>query len=388
MIDYVSPYGEFVLTRPSEQKNETLQAWDTADLYLLSYLRESIVLCEKRVLIVNDLFGAITVPMLAVGATCFSVSDSYISQKAYFENCRRNNIDEKRLSFIDETRCFPEDIDIVLMKIPKSLAHLQEQLCRIKAVINSEAVIVAADKTKNIHNSTIALFKKIIGETKTSLAWKKSRIIHSTNQMVNRSGDQLPEIVESNYELKEWKLTLRSKSSVFSQGKLDQGTAFLLHHLVVGDEAETIVDLACGNGVIGLVAKRLNPKACVIFVDESYMAVESAKQNYATYFSDSTAQFVVDDCLSSLLVESSTTGTVDRVLCNPPFHQQKAMGKQTAHRMFQQAFELLIEGGELWVIANRHLAYHTVLKRRFGHCTLVSGNSKFVVLRSIKQGDR
>ncbi|MFK8042617.1 methyltransferase, partial [Congregibacter sp.] len=38
--------------------------------------------------------------------------------------------------------------------------------------------------------------------------------------------------------------------------------------------------------------------------------------------------------------------------------------------------------GELWVIGNRHLAYHSSLKRHFGYVELVTSNAKFVILRA------
>ena len=404
MIEYETPYGEFVLKRFFSEENESLQAWDSADLYVLRYLNEHYRVEGKRVLVVNDLFGAITIPMLNAGASCFSVSDSYISRNSYIANCRNNAISRDKHFFIEETQPFPQNVDVVLMKIPKSLAHLKEQLERIKLVVNSKALIIAADKTKNIHTSTIALFEKIVGATQTSLAWKKSRLILSENQILgaetssgdveklyleqlNLDGDCLSSdgFTKDSYELDRWSLILRSRSSVFSRKKLDQGTALLLQHMAVGNGSECIIDLACGNGVVGLVAKKLNKNAHLMFVDESYMAVESAKENYLSNFNDDKAEFIVDDCLSSMKFQFGARNRIDRIFCNPPFHQQKSMGKYTAHRMFHHAFEVLGTKGELWVVANRHLGYHAILKQRFGHCETVASNSKFVVLRSTKR---
>ncbi|MFD8963075.1 methyltransferase, partial [Streptomyces anulatus] len=39
----------------------------------------------------------------------------------------------------------------------------------------------------------------------------------------------------------------------------------------------------------------------------------------------------------------------------------------------------------LWVVGNRHLSYHTHLRRIFGNCTTVAGDPKFVVLRAVKR---
>ena len=48
--------------------------------------------------------------------------------------------------------------------------------------------------------------------------------------------------------------------------------------------------------------------------------------------------------------------------------------------MFRDSKRVLRYGGELRVVANRHLAYHLVLERLFGGVTVVASNPKFVVL--------
>jgi 16S rRNA (guanine1207-N2)-methyltransferase len=50
--------------------------------------------------------------------------------------------------------------------------------------------------------------------------------------------------------------------------------------------------------------------------------------------------------------------------------------------MFRQARDVLRPDGELWLIGNRHLAYHIALKKLFGKVELIASNAKFVVLRA------
>ena len=57
-----------------------------------------------------------------------------------------------------------------------------------------------------------------------------------------------------------------------------------VEHLPRSDAQRTIVDLGCGNGVIGLVAATRNPQAALAFVDESFMAVASANAKVARYY--------------------------------------------------------------------------------------------------------
>jgi 23S rRNA (guanine1835-N2)-methyltransferase len=77
-------------------------------------------------------------------------------------------------------------------------------------------------------------------------------------------------------------------------------------------------------------------------------------------------------------------GSLELVLCNPPFHQQQVVGDLLAWRMFQQARAALVRGGELWIVGNRHLGYHAKLSRLFRSVQQVAATPKFVVLKATK----
>jgi 16S rRNA G1207 methylase RsmC len=71
-------------------------------------------------------------------------------------------------------------------------------------------------------------------------------------------------------------------------------------------------------------------------------------------------------------------------LNNPPFHQQHSNGDAIAWNMFKDARRVLIGGGELWVVGNRHLGYHAKLKKLFGNCETLAANKKYVILKATK----
>jgi 16S rRNA (guanine1207-N2)-methyltransferase len=148
-------------------------------------------------------------------------------------------------------------------------------------------------------------------------------------------------------------LTVVHHAAVFCRDRLDIGTRFFLRHLPRISAGADIVDLGCGNGIVGLMAKRLNPLARLLFCDESFMALASAETNWRLHDGDSAARFVADDCLAGQAADSA-----DLVLVNPPFHQQQAITTAVARRMFRDVRRVLRPGGELRVIGNRHLEQH------------------------------
>jgi len=231
--------------------------------------------------------------------------------------------------------------------------------------------------------STLALFERVLGPTRTSLAEQKARLIFCTPD---------PELVPKpspwphSYRLPEGigaasGRTVVNHAGVFCAERLDVGTRFLLANLPPRTGAEHVVDLGCGNGVVGLAAALANPEARVTFVDESYQAVASAEATYRANLPDTwRAAFVVGDGLAGF-----ARGSVDLVLNNPPFHSHQATTDRAAWRMFTGSRAALRPGGELWVVGNRHLGYHVKLKRIFGNAEVVAANRKFVVLRAVRR---
>ena len=364
----------FTLERfPLDQKNRSLQAWDSADEYLINYVNEHHPDC-RSLLILNDAFGALACYFSEL--TVCSVNDSYISHQAAAYNLKENKLSTAQFTQLDSLSALPEEVDLVLIKIPRNVGFLQFQLSELSEVLAPGTPVIAAGKTKEIHNSTIKAFEQFIGETKTSLAVKKSRLILSTAK-----GGYKEANFPVSWQLEGTDFNITNHANVFSRDSLDIGARFFFNYLPQTSKAKSINDLGCGNGVVGLMTLSRCPNASVTFVDESYMAVESARLNVelnqANKFDD--CQFIENDCLTGFARDS-----VDMVLCNPPFHQAQAVTDHIAWQMFKQAKDTLKEGGELRIIGNRHLDYHDKLNRMFGNCKLLGSNKKFVVLSATK----
>jgi len=370
------PQGSFVLNRLPHRPNEVLRAWDAADEYLLEHLAELELPATCRVLVVNDTFGALAVALHSMQPT--AVSDSYLSQQATRVNLSHNQIAESNVTLLNSLEPLTGIYDWVLVKLPKTLALLEDQLIGIRAHVTPQTQIIFAGMVKAMPSSIWTLIERLLGNTSTSLAKKKARLIFA------ELNPELPECLSPypvSYQLEGTDFTIVNHANVFSRDSLDIGTRFFINHLPEQTDAQDIVDLGCGNGVLGLVAAQRNPDATLHFVDESFMAVASAEENFKRAFADSRlAVFSVTDGLTSYAEQS-----VDLILCNPPFHQQNTIGDQLAVGMFKQSYKALRSGGELWVIGNRHLAYHAPLKKLFGNCVVVASNAKFVIFKSCKQ---
>ena len=373
------PQGDFDLIRYPPTRDPNLRAWDAADELLLSHLDE--VMRERpisKVLIVNDAFGAITVAVSAASksqdaAQVRFVSDSHVAVIATRQNLDRNSLDPIQDVHIDGA-------DAVLIKIPKTLALLKAQLVQLRDSLQPTTVIVAAGMTRDIHSSTLEVFEQTLGPTRTSLAKKKARLIFTDLDPALSPTAPEPTVVP----LDRPKIELVNHASVFSAKRLDNGTRLLLESLPATADGPSVIDLGCGNGVLGVAVALADSTAQVTFVDESHFAIRSAEETFRRAFEDRDAAshskptFRVGDCLDGLPGDSA-----DLIVCNPPFHQGRVQGDDVAWKMFTGAKRVLGPGGELWVVGNRHLEYFDKLKRAFGNSQVMASTSKFLVIRAV-----
>ncbi|MEU5129802.1 methyltransferase [Streptomyces mobaraensis] len=384
MKRFSTSWGTFDLARFPEDPRDRLFAWDAADEYLLRHLAggdDGPVDLSGDVVVVGDRWGALVTALAAHRPT--QITDSFLTQQATRVNLDRNGVPADSVRLLSTRDTPPERIDVLLVRVPKSLALLEDQLRRLAPAVHAGTTVVGTGKVTEIHTSTLKLFEDVLGPTRTSLAVKKARLIFCSPDpgLVRRPSPWPIEHTLGPDAGPAAGLTVVNHAGVFCADRLDIGTRFFLNHLPRQRGGGRVVDLGCGNGVLGTAAAVADPDAEVLFTDESHQAVASARATFRANAGEGrTAEFVVGDALSAV-----APGSVDLVLNNPPFHSHQATTDTTAWRMFTGARRALRPGGELWVVGNRHLGYHVKLRRIFGNCEVVAGDPKFVVLRAVKR---
>ncbi|MFK0126029.1 methyltransferase [Streptomyces nigra] len=375
-----TPWGALALTRFPEDPRDRLRAWDASDEYLLAHLAEQDVPLSGTVVVVGDRWGALVTALAAHRPT--QITDSWLAQEATRANLARHGVEPGAVRLLTTQDPPPARIDVLLVRVPKSLALLEDQLLRLAPSVHEGTVVVGTGMVREIHTSTLELFGRILGPTRTSLAKRKARLIFCTPEpSVERPANPWP----YTYTLPDGVgavsgSTVVNHAGVFCADRLDIGTRFFLAHLPGGRGPRRVVDLGCGNGVVGTAVALANPEAEVLFVDESFQAVASAEATFKTNGVPGHAEFRVGDGMAGV-----PAGSVDLVLNNPPFHSHQATTDATAWRMFTGARRALRPGGELWVVGNRHLGYHVKLRRLFGNSEVVASDPKFVVLRAVRR---
>lgn len=360
---FKNPLGDhFILER--YPAHDRLRAWDAADELILEELANYSELHRKKILVINDSFGALSSTLQ--GPLTDSYIDSYVSFKAI------NKISDG-ITIFNDLEKIRSPYDLVIIKIPKNLSFFEDILATLSTILELNTPIIFGGMLKYLTTNFFHLIHQYIGETQTGLAKKKSRLIFSSFH----NGKTLSPYPES-LRIEDWAKKIINHSNVFSTKKLDIGTRFFLGHIPKG-HYDKIVDLGCGNGIIGLQAKRQNPSSKIFFFDDSQMAIKSARENYNNFFSDH-AQFRWTNCL-----EGSEELKASLVLCNPPFHQNNTIGDHISRQMFNDSRDALKENGQMRVIGNNHLSYPQKLKEIFGNSKVVTRNSRFTIVDAFKK---
>ncbi|WP_158896770.1 MULTISPECIES: class I SAM-dependent methyltransferase [unclassified Pseudomonas] len=374
MPSLVSPFATLELDRQPPRRDDPLQAFDAADEYLLQQVAERGLDPAARVLVLNDGFGALATS-LAGHARVTSSGDSHLAALALAANLARNGLAAEAVTFVPASEATSGSFDLVLIRVPKTLALLEEQLIRLHGQLAPGARVIAAGMLKHLPRAAGDLLERHIGPVQASLAVKKARLLTAMPEARPAVASPYP----TGYHLDAPPLTLVNHANVFCREGLDIGTRAFLPHLPQDIGQARVADLGCGNGVLALACALANPEARFTLVDESYMAVQSARENWTAAFGERPVAIRAADGLADQPPRS-----LDLILCNPPFHQQQVVGDFLAWRMFQQARAALTEQGELWLVGNRHLGYHAKLKRLFRRVEQIAATPKFVVLRAVQ----
>jgi len=181
---------------------------------------------------------------------------------------------------------------------------------------------------------------------------------------------------------REWAINYKGKvlqfetaSGTFSPKKLDTGTTALLDEMQLPASGR-VLDLGCGNGIIGIAAAAVNPKLDVVLADINGRAVVETRSN------------IKRNRLNNATVTQSDLfekigGEFDCVLTNPPI----SAGREVVFAMVGGAHAHLKAGGSLQLVARGKKGGGMIkaeMERVFGNAETIGRQSGFHVYKSVK----
>jgi 16S rRNA (guanine1207-N2)-methyltransferase len=377
------------LRRWPDLESPELFAWDSADKLLISEAAELLhhdpSLISSTWVIVGDTHGALTLAAMSQ----LGVRDIRVHQDALSgEKALQNNAAELGTELPEGAAFSQHELDselfdnaeVVLLRLPKSLEQLDHWAALIAAHAPQNVQALGGGRIKYMTKSMNDVLGTYFDTVEASLATQKSRVLRARGPHKDTARAALAALPHSQHHI-DLDVTVCAYGGVFAGTSIDIGTYDLLAVLdrVSGKQQQRIIDFGCGSGVLAAQIARLRPTATVIATDQSWAAVNSARATIAANELSDRVSVTRDEGLSS-----QEDSSADLILFNPPFHSGAAVHAGTSLRLFAEAGRVLKPGGELWVVANRHLSYKPALRKLVGETREVRRTPKFTVTKSIK----
>lgn len=351
------------INRYDLSEDKSLQAWSAADEYLLQEFNE---LKNKpgHLSIYNDRFGFLACNLHSISPTVIITNKS--QEKAIDSNLNANNLSS--VNFANPLSELKSKIDTALVKIPKSLGLFQLFLEHISQNSTDDVTVICAFMTKYFTPNLLQIAEEYFEVVEQSRAQKKARLLILSKKKETAKRDLITSLSYKDQDYRQY-------LGVFSADHIDYATQFFLDHLEVKKTDQCILDLASGNGVIGNEIFKQFLDVEIHLMDDSFLAVESAKLNISGthihhHFNNELSIF--DD------------GTFDLIVTNPPFHFEYEINIQVPLELFRGCHRCLKLGGNLQIVANKHLNYKTHLERFFTTVQVIAKAKKFIVYKCVK----
>ncbi|WP_242632448.1 methyltransferase [Arthrobacter sp. S41] len=369
------------LRRWPDVQAPNLFAADAADRLILDtcamWHREAGTSWPDSITIIGDHYGALSLGALALGSTQVRVHcDSLTARQAIKANVQRLLPElAARLTFYPLAQAATSATHI-LLALPRGLDVLDEQVAAITAVASAQARLFAGGRIKHMSRSMNEVLSSRFAQLDVSLARQKSRVLTASLPLESQPASKFP--ATATHEVNDTSFSLHAGAGTFGAARLDPGTRLLLENLPDLTEHHRLVDLACGNGSIGVFAALTHRHLTVDASDHSASAVASTLAAAEANGLSARLTAVQDDALSRLPDHSASLITL-----NPPFHIGNTVTADIAFKLIDDAARVLAPGGQLLCVFNSHLRYRNELVRRVGPTTQLARDKTFTVTSSI-----
>lgn len=264
-----------------------------------------------------------------------------------------------------------DGVDLVLMRLPKSLGMLQDYAERIAAWASPGVRVLAGGREKHLTRGMNEVLAASFGTVRASLGRQKSRVLHASEPSPGTRTWPRDAVFD------ELGLAVVSHGGVFAAGKLDGGTRLLLSVLDRPDLAlprpGRAVDLGSGSGILACRLAGLGYET--VAVDVSRAAVDSTRDT-----AERNGLAVTAKRADGLAGEPPAS--FDLVVCNPPFHRGTTKDSTPGFALLGGAVPALAPGGQVLTVFNSHLPYLQFLRERIGRTSVVARDRLYTVTLS------
>jgi 16S rRNA (guanine1207-N2)-methyltransferase len=257
----------------------------------------------------------------------------------------------------------PAGVASVLVCLPRARDEAQDLIARA-AACGAGLVIVDGQKTDGIESMLKALRARVtlsepLSKAHGKIAWFAPVPLDDWRAPARRVDTDLG--------------AMTTAPGVFSADGPDPASVLLAD--AVRGLTGVVADLGAGWGYLAARLLAANPGIRELHLVESdARALDCARANVT----DPRARFHWADATDPPAIRA------DAVVMNPPFHRGRAVDPALGAAFVRGAARILTPQGRLWMVANRHLPYETVLDACFATHEELAGTPGFKLLLAAK----
>ena len=358
---------------------------DPAALLLAEHAKVSSGDCSVHLNCGNGLTAAVA-GKAASDVRLYLADRNVLSVEAARRTLDANGITTGEVFLGHGTHVLPADLraDSVVIRIPQERVALLQLLVDGFSILKEGGRCYVAGATNEGIKTADNTIETIFGNARVLARDSSHRVITAVKRgtafaLPERAdasildGDVFRE-VDVNLHGRNYRLCTRP--GVFSWEHLDEATSILADTMEIHED-NSVLDLGCGSGALGVVASSLS-SGRVTMVDADIEAVRSATRT-AEANGMTNWRALPSDIAAAVLDER-----FDVVVTNPPFHVGKATDLDVPMQFINDAHHVLVPGGRMFLVANRTLPYEQAIKHLFGNVSNVHDGQRFKVLSATR----
>jgi 16S rRNA (guanine1207-N2)-methyltransferase len=337
----------------------------------------------------NGMFGAVAATIRKAGRVILT-DRNVLSVEAATRTLAENRAQNTEVHLAQGVSPLPAELtaDVTAIRIPTERLALLQLLWDARTILKPGGRCYIAGATNEGIKSAASTLEQLFGNVRLLAKDSSHRLFVATRRA---ELPLVPSELETPYRnpdlfleldapLRERHIRLSSRPGVFSWDHLDEATA-ILAGVVAVHPGESVLDIGCGSGALGVLAATLSGTGSVTMLDADVEAVRSATRSAAT------AGLTNVRALTSDVAAAVIGERFDVVVTNPPFHVGKMTELSVPLQFIHDAWAVLAPGGRLYLVANRTLPYENTIKHRFGNMATLHDGQRFKVLSAVRGAD-
>lgn len=249
--------------------------------------------------------------------------------------------------------------DLVIVNFPKSKDELAFTFAMIAPFLVEDAKVILVGEKKGGVQSSPKLSEHFLSSCQK---------IDAARHCLVFAGIVNPDNLNKQFNIDDWfknyhinidniELTIASLPGVFSQKKLDVGTALLLDNLPEAMRGK-VLDFGCGAGVISCFIGKKFSDTQLSLLDVSALAITSAKKTLL--LNNLSGDVFASNSLSKV------TDNYEHIVSNPPFHQGTKTSYQATEDFLKGIKTHVKASGDITLVANSFLKYLPIMNQHIG----------------------